>query len=114
MKKFTYPVFFVPTNRKLFGRVMELQTNGTVISVGEKRIDRLFKLYTLLLKDEVEWTSNGVGFVREFIDEYKDADENIIRKDLNLLVKLGFVMRASRCPEDDPFHILADILSRGE
>ncbi len=110
MKKLSYPVFFVPTNRELFERVIHLWTDGTVISIGKRRMDRLYKLYTLLLKDKVEWNSRGVEFVREFIDDYRDADENIIRKDLNLLVKLRFVMRAERDPEMDPFSIVRDIV----
>ena len=110
MRKLSYPVFFVPTDRELFERVIHLWTDGTVISIGKRRMDRLYKLYTLLLKDEVEWNSRGVEFVRECIDDYRDADENIIRKDLNLLVKLRFVMRAERDPEMDPFSIVRDIV----
>ena len=110
MKKLSYPVFFVPTRRGLFERVIHLWTDGTVISIGKRRMDRLYKLYTVLLKDEVEWNSRGVEFVRECIEDYRDADENIIRKDLNLLVKLRFVMRAERDKEMDPFSIIGDII----
>lgn len=83
MRNLATPFFGVPNDQKLFDFHMRTLLKGQC--PGAKRLRRLFELYEFVREDRVERTEYGYVSVRDGIEAYKNASDNVIDKDFDLL-----------------------------
>lgn len=71
------------------------------IKVSETRLKRLFELYSLLLKEQIQWTDIMGLFQNPFeihIESYKDIGIRTAQRDIELLLKSGLIFGYFRRP----------------